>query len=448
MHLLPISRFATLLCLCSSAAHAADAPAPTKAPPDLANYVAKKDDAYTWEAKGHISTPTCDVFELQLVSQTWQGGKWTHAVQIFRPKERNLTSTFFLYNTGGNPSPTTGFLGATLADKIGAPVVFLYNVPNQPLLGGKVEDALIAETFVRYLEKEDPTMPLLFPMVKSVTRAMDAVQEFAKKEWKHEVKQFVVAGASKRGWTSWLTAASGDTRVKAIIPMVIDNLNLRAQMAHQIESFGKPSVMIKDYTERKLVPPPDTPAAMKLWAMVDPWVYREKLTIPKLLVNGTNDPYWVVDAMNVYWDDLKGEKFVLYVPNAGHGLEQDQGNGKKTRDRAIATIAAFAKAQIFDKPMPKLTWKNQDENGTRMVCVTCDPAPKAARAWVSEAKTMDFRQSKWSEVAVKTPGKGCVEARIDTPTAGYRACFIECDFEIDGLAYTLSTQLRVVGMKP
>jgi PhoPQ-activated pathogenicity-related protein len=71
--------------------------------------------------------------------------------------------------------------------------------------------------------------------------------------------------------------------VKAIAPLVIDTLNMPAQMKGQVAAFGKPSEMIKDYTERKLVPIPDTPEAQKLWRMIDPYVYRDKLTLPKLI---------------------------------------------------------------------------------------------------------------------------------------------------------------------
>ena len=42
---------------------------------------------------------------------------------------------------------------------------------------------------------------------------------------------------------------------------------------------------------------------------------------PKLLLLGTNDRYWPLDALNVYWDGLPGDKYVTYVPNNGHGLK-------------------------------------------------------------------------------------------------------------------------------
>src|SRR5262249_16831414 len=149
---------------------------------------------------------------------------------------------------GGTPRAAGNILGVELSKKVGAPIAFLYGIPKQPLFGGKSEDALIAETFVRYLETKDGSWPLLFPMVKSLIRAMDALQAFAKEEWKFEVRDFVVTGASKRGWTTWLTAATGDKRVKAIAPLVIDTLNMPAQMENQLKAFGKPSEMIKDYT--------------------------------------------------------------------------------------------------------------------------------------------------------------------------------------------------------
>ena len=51
-------------------------------------------------------------------------------------------------------------------------------------------------------------------MVKSAVRAMDAVEQCVEREWSHKVETFTVTGASKRGWTTWLTGAV-DPRVTA-----------------------------------------------------------------------------------------------------------------------------------------------------------------------------------------------------------------------------------------
>jgi PhoPQ-activated pathogenicity-related protein len=420
---------------------APDAPA---VPTELAEYVFKKDDSFAWKLVDTKKSDAGTVYELDLVSQTWQKIVWDHKVQVFVPKGAKPQATLVLWNQGGRPSGTSAALGLQIAERVGAPVAFLYGVPKQPLFGGKTEDALIAETFVQYLATKDASRPLLFPMVKSVVAAMDALQAFAKKEWDFEVKSFVVTGASKRGWTSWLTAATGDKRVKAIAPIVIDTLNMPVQMKNQLAAFGKPSEMIKDYTNAKLVPIPDTPEATKLWRMVDPFVYRDKLTVPKMIINGANDPYWPLDALNSYWDDLKGDKWILYVPNAGHDLRETDANGTKQLLplRAVNTLGAFARCTIFDKPMPGPQWVCDEKAGVCKLEVTSATKPVSLRVWTAEAETRDFRKARWSEdKAAKFP------AEVRAPEKGFRAFFAETEYDLDGLKFTLSTQIRILEAK-
>jgi PhoPQ-activated pathogenicity-related protein len=230
--------------------------------------------------------------------------------------------------------------------------------------------------------------------------------------------------------------------VKAIAPMVFDTLNMQAQLPHQVKSFGKPSEMISDYVKRGLVPMPKTERAMKLWSMVDPWVYREKVKVPTLILNGANDPYWSTDALNLYWNDLKQPRWICYVPNAGHDLRQD----KTDITRVGNSLGAFARCQIHDIKMPTLTWKHDDADGKARLSVTSDIAPKAARLWVADGETRDFRKSTWKEQAVTLKDKSATGV-VDLPQAGNRVFFGELEFSADGLTYYLSTQMRVLEKK-
>ncbi|HSQ11783.1 MAG TPA: PhoPQ-activated protein PqaA family protein, partial [Candidatus Deferrimicrobium sp.] len=302
---------------------------------DLQKYVDKREPSFEWQLKNKIDREQSGerIYDLHFVSQVWQGKTWQHQLQIYRPADAAPSATMFLWVTGGAASPEAISLGLELARKMQAPVAFVYHIPNQPLLEGNLrEDDRIAETFVRYLKSKDESWPLLLPMVKSVVKAMNVLQAFGKKEWSAPIDKFIVAGASKRGWTTWLTAAV-DKRIGAIAPVVIDVLNMRAQMSHQVQTLGAYSSRLTPYSSRGLLPIPETPAGQRLLNMVDPWAYRERLTMPKLIVNGTNDAYWATDALNLYWDGIPSDKSVLYIPNAGHNLRrQDRPQREQLND--------------------------------------------------------------------------------------------------------------------
>ena len=411
---------------------------------DLQKYVDKPEAAFEWKLKNKLDGEQSGdrIYDLQFVSQIWQENKWQHQLQVYLPRSVAPNSTMFLWVTGGSARAEYIAMGMELARKIRAPVAFLYHVPNQPLLEGNLrEDDLIAETFVRYLKTKDENWPLLFPMVKSVVKAMDVLQAFGKKEWSEPIDKFIVAGASKRGWTTWLTAAV-DQRIKAIAPVVIDTLNMRAQMPRQLQAFGDYSSRLTPYSNRGLLPIPETPEGERLLSMVDPWAYRDRLTMPKLIVNGTNDFYWATDALNLYWDGIPADKWVLYVPNAGHNLRrQDRPQPDQLND-LINGLAAFSRHQITGTSMPKLSWKHENVNGNLRLSIAATPAPTGARLWIAQTPTMDFRTAGWSEHKVSLTD-GRIVAEMPPPDKGHLAFFGELDYEIDGLRYHLSTQVRM-----
>jgi len=425
---------------------------------DLASYVRKPDPEFAWKAVNHTTSETGTVYTLHLVSQKWQNIVWEHTLQVYLAKDVPPKPTVLIWVTGGKPNPVWIVLGLELSRRAQLPVAFLHDIPNQPLLDGKREDALIAETFVRYLQSGDENWPLLFPMVKSVVRAMDTLQAFARQEWKVEVRHFLVTGGSKRGWTTWLTASLGDPRVQAIAPMVIDVLNMPEQLAWQVKSLGGYSEMLNDYIRAGLIPMPQTERAKKLWSMVDPYVYREKLKLPKLIILGSNDPYWATDALNLYWDGLPGDKWVLYVPNAGHDLRERQVADPTAQfRRTVNTLSVFARRQASGQAMPRITWNHSADAEYASLEIAWEAPPNheqalaaaipvAARLWVADSPTRDFRRSTWkAEELSLQPNLHRVTARIAIPKTGCRALFGELEFRDHDQPFWLSTQMQIVG---
>jgi PhoPQ-activated pathogenicity-related protein len=402
----------------------------------------RPEPAYEWKLTKLTPHLLGNIHELRLVSQTWQETRWEHELILYQPHGVKPADTMVIYISGGAPQAHSTLLGLHAASTIGAPVAFLYQIPNQPLLGGKQEDELIAETFTRYLKTGDDSWPLLFPMVKSVLKAMDALQAYSQETWQQPLKKFILAGASKRGWTAWLAAATGDPRIKAIIPLVIDTLNMKEQLPHQFRSYGAFSDSLIDYTRAGLLPMPDTPAARKLWSMVDPYVYREQLKLPKMIINGSNDPYWSLDALNLYWNDLPGEKWLLYVPNAGHNLRQKLASGQTDFSRAGNTLMAFARHMTIDNPMPTLKWKHDQQNGKLHVEAEASEAPVSARLWLANSPTRDFRKAAWRELPAELKGMKA-SASLVPQEKGYTAYYLETEFDMKGLRYFLSTQIQI-----
>jgi PhoPQ-activated pathogenicity-related protein len=163
-----------------------------------------------------------------------------------------------------------------------------------------------------------------------------------------------------------------------------------------------------------------------------------------MILNGTNDPYWTQDALNLYWDDLPGPKWVAYVPNAGHRLRQKLPGGKVNNNRANGVLSAFGYCMIHGEKMPDISWKFTDTREGSTVEVKSNPVPKAVRIWTADADTRDFRKSTWTEVPAKW-ASGKLSATVAMPGSGFRVFLAECDYEVGGIAFSLTTQVRILG---
>ena len=421
----------------------------------LRRYVAAEDDSYRWVQRSEIDLARGRFAELTLTSQTWHSILWRHRLFVFKPPVVSHPEQALMLIGGGSwherdAEPITGAPPdppgqvralALLARRLGSPLVVLMHVPFQPMFDGMHEDRIIAYTFQRYLDTGDDTWPLLLPMVKSAVRAMDAAQAFAAERWQLPIERFLVTGASKRGWTTWLTAAV-DPRVNALAPMVIDMLNMAPQMQHQLDAWGQYSHEISDYTDRGLPDLLGTPEGAALCRIVDPYAYRQALAQPKLIMLGTNDPYWPVDALNLYWSQLPGEKHILYVPNARHSL-RDPG-------RVYGTLGALHQRAVGRLVLPRLSWQYTAADAAVRLDLHSDVKPTSAYVWVATAPRRDFRQATWQRRPMEATADG-YRYQLDEPADGFAAFFGEAAYQQAAgsvqvaIPYYLSTTVRVVG---
>jgi PhoPQ-activated pathogenicity-related protein len=164
--------------------------------------------------------------------------------------------------------------------------------------------------------------------------------------------------------------------------------------------------------------------------------------MPKMIINGTNDFYWATDALNLYWDGIPSNKWVRYVPNAGHNLRRQDRPQQEQLTDLINSLAAFSRHQMAGTPMPRLHWKHENVNGKLRLSMSAAPAPIGARLWIARTETRDFRKAQWREQEVSFK-EGQIIGEVTPPANGHLAFFGEVDYAISELRYHLSTQVRM-----
>lgn len=364
------------------------------------DYVQAPDPSFRWSVEEVTEQLGIKVAKLDMVSQTWQGIEWDHKLWILMPEDIQNVKVATVVITGGEPDASYVLFGSQLVKEANTVIAVLGGIPKQPLYGGLKEDALIAYTFVKYLETGDATWPLLFPMTKAAVRAMDATEQYLLREENHRVQGFVATGASKRGWTTWFTGTVDD-RVIGLLPIVYDNLNMAAQMKQQRDVYGAYSEQIDDYTQYNLQDRLMSPEGALLGRIVDPYTYRDRITEPTLILVGANDPYWTLESAQLYFDDIPGPTSILYVPNGGH----DMGGIEPAFTRLKPTVVTFMHHVAGEAPWPSLDWACNPTAGRVSLAMKTDMEPAEWGVWVATSETLDFRPSRWHYYGFGADGK-------------------------------------------
>jgi PhoPQ-activated pathogenicity-related protein len=401
------------------------------------DYVQAPDPAYQWQivsttkAKGYTSVV------IDMVSQSWltprevDRPQWQHWLTLAIPDDLDSDVALVYVGGGSNgrePPERVNDRMADIALATGTVVAELGMVPNQPLVfhdddTPRVEDDLIGYTWDQYIQSGNPRWLARNAMVKSVVRAMDTVTAaLADAPFTRRVDRFVVAGGSKRGWTTWLTGAVDD-RVIGIAPIVIDVVNVDPSMRHHFAAYGFWAVSVGNYVDHRIMHRLGDERLQDAYALVDPYYYRHRLTMPKLILNAAGDQFFLPDSTRFYWDELRGENYLRYVPNADHSL-----NGTD----AIESLVAFHTLLKDGRKPPEINW-NHAPDGTLQVMATTTPS--AVSLWqMTNPNARDFRVEtegrRYASNSIAADQDGLYRAKVNAPVTGWTAYFMEFTFDV------------------
>ena len=220
--------------------------------------------------------------------------------------------------------------------------------------------------------------------------------------------------------------------------MVIDLLNVVPSFQHHYRVYGFWAPAVKDYFDEHLMDELGNSRFKELMDLVEPYSYRDRFSMPKLIINAAGDQFFLPDSSRFYFDDLPGEKHLLYEANADHSLKGTDVN---------QSIAAFYQSIVDSGKRPKVDWTFESDGSIR---ATTDTTPMSVALW--QAANPDHRDFRVEAIGgayraspLDSQSPGLYVAHVPRPEKGWTAFFIEFTFAGEG-KYPLkfTTAVRVL----
>ncbi|MBK8503201.1 MAG: PhoPQ-activated pathogenicity-like protein PqaA type [Saprospiraceae bacterium] len=406
----------------------------------LESYIASRDKSVQFEILDTITGKGYQTYILKFVSQEWltkaevKDPIWWHWLTVNVPDSLQ-SHTGMLFIGGGNRDPSqpqqAGESFVEMATTTYSIVAELHNVPNQPLefvnddFGPREEDEIISYGWCKFLEggakDEDIRWLARLPMTMASVRAMDVLEAFSKVSASKPVDQFVVAGASKRGWATWTTGLADD-RVVAIAPIVIDMLNVVPSFEHHWNAYGRWAPAVNDYVREGIMEWQGSKEYARLISLTEPYSFIDRLVLPKCIINATGDQFFLPDSWQFYWNQLVGEKHLRYVPNSEHSMRETD---------AWSTLLTFYHMIVEETPRPDFDW--EVKNGTIHIQTHPNFIPQQMTLWQAhnpEARNfqVDSIGRTYQSTPIEIKASAEYQIKIETPAKGWTAFFVELTF--------------------
>lgn len=392
-------------------------------------------DVATFKEVSREKTGSYETAILNVRSVQWLNHpEWKHPVRIFIP-ENVETENVLVFLKGGDTNAPLPEVSPQLIEgalKTKAIVAEVFAIPNQPCAfegtEEKREDALVAYSWKCFLDKGEEGYPLHQKMAEAVQVVLTALQDYLK----GKAKGFVLTGESKRGWISYLAAAN-DSRVKAIIPVVADFLNIKENFTHHFNSLNSWSPAIQDYLDLGLDSRMFNHERYNaLVQKEDPYSFRHQLTLPKYIILASGDPFSMPDTTKTYLQGLVGPTYLRLIPNCGHKINMAE---------YYPSLFTFFKMVSSNQQLPALKWEVKDGN----LMASSAVRPESIKLWSSaNPKQRDFRFDftgcRFEETNLSFPAKVSLEA----PNEGWKTVFIEANFSTSAGPFVVTTEAFVL----
>ena len=404
----------------------------------LDDYVRKPESVYAWHDTGFVYQKLpfkSTAHMLNVSSLEWldtskavgpNGALWTHQVLVVVPEKVTIfnMSTVVLTGscnadrgngTGPHPPPADDeylVVADNIAAQTGGTVVVVYQIPNckyvfpsDPSQKPREEDALIAWAWHEYIvdPAHNPEWLPRLPMAKAGFQCMKAAAEYLVQQKIADPKGWLVSGASKRGWTSWMVGATtpfkGLPLVIGIAPLVPIVPDLIAEVHRQWMSYDGFTFAFADYAAVNLTQVLDGPEFKTALEIIDPIYYGDRLSqVPKVVVLSSDDEFMQFDWSDIWYSKLTGEKHLLIAPNSEHSLATGI-------PEILACLAAFYKSLALGiQQRPTFDYSYDSTNGA--ITVTIPKGMVHGKVVLRHATTFsrERRDFRWVRLANNATG--------------------------------------------
>ena len=465
----------------------------------LGCFIKHNDDAYKYTfISENNSNPDVTIITYILDSQKWPittyenmpTTTWQHKLVIYIPKKIAHAKALLYANgeynrdakgkseaEGGNVYYAKNQIDyAAIAINNAAPVIELQNTLNQCLFFDNKPvrgDQIITYTYKIALANplQNAYLAGHLPMIKAIIKAMDASQEILTQKYDIDITGFILSGASKEGLAVRL-AALEDNRVEAIIPIVADMLNTQKSLQHICEFYGNCPAALNDYKKGGLLDMRNTQAAADLMKIEDPFMYlsasyaskyKDRLAIPKHIINASGDNIFVPDSSKLYFDKLPGDSnYLRYLPNTRHFFALNATSLQLVNE----AINSYFYLILNKTPLPKINWCLYNDK----IELISSTKPKAIKLWFSNNKhKRDFRyfvpsflqdavllakfhnkcDNCYLETIIDfacTENNGQYKIIIPLPAfkKGWQASFAEVHYNIGNVDFVITTEVNIL----